>query len=221
MYFTKETFAFLRALKKNNNRDWFQANKQRFESTVRDPILRFISDFSPKLDKINPKYVADPRPNGGSLMRIHRDIRFSDNKSPYKTELGVSFWHEDAGKSMCAPSFFMMVSAERCFAAGGLWHPDPQSLAKVRNEIANNQTAWQKVKKSKLKIEGESLSRPPRGFDPSHPFIEDIKRKDFVTIKGFSQDEMCSDSILQDFTRAYKSMSPLMEFLCHATGFNW
>src|SRR5215472_16345247 len=110
LYFTKETFAFLRALKKHNNREWFQANKSRYESSVRDPILRFISDFGSRLDKISPKFVADPRPNGGSMMRIYRDIRFSADKSPYKTELGVAFWHEDAGKEMQSPSYFMMIS---------------------------------------------------------------------------------------------------------------
>ena len=88
-YFTDEFFRFLRELKKNNNREWFQANKQRYEKEVRDPALQFIADFAPHLKKINSHFLADPRPNGGSLFRIYRDIRFSADKSPYKTHLGA------------------------------------------------------------------------------------------------------------------------------------
>src|SRR5512135_3506941 len=95
-YFSADVFAFLRELAANNNRDWFQANKERFEQRVREPILRFIEDFAPRLSRISPHLVADPRPSGGSLFRIYRDTRFSQDKSPYKTHIGVHFFHESA-----------------------------------------------------------------------------------------------------------------------------
>lgn len=95
------------------------------------------------------------------------------------------------------------------------------ALATVRNAIATDKTGWQKVKKSKLPILGDSLTRPPRGFDPEHPFIEDIKHKDFTNIIYFNNEQVSSDGFMNNFVKACKSMSPLMEFLCHSLGLSW
>jgi len=221
LYFTKELFTFLKDLKKHNDREWFQSHKDRYEAVVRDPVLKFISDFGPQLDKISPKYVADPRPNGGSMMRIYRDTRFSADKSPYKTEIGIAFRHGDSTKLMSAPAYFLGISLERSFVGGGLWHPEPELLAKVRNAIINDKVGWQKVKKSKLPVMGDSLTRPPRGFDPEHPFIDDIKRKDFTHVVDFTIEQLCSDGFMRDFTQACKSMCNLMQFLCRSQGLEW
>src|SRR5215813_2555738 len=97
-YFSAETFKFLKGLKKHNNKDWFLANKGNFQLHVQDPLSRFISDLSPQLDKISANFIADPRPNGRSIFRIYRDIRFSHDKSPYKTNIGSHFPHRDAAK---------------------------------------------------------------------------------------------------------------------------
>ena len=104
-YFSRELFGFLRELRGHNKRDWFQKNKQRYEAHVRDPFLRFITDLGPGLHKINPHIVVNASPTGGSMMRIYRDIRFSKDKSPYKTSAAAHFWHEK-GKEGATPAFY-------------------------------------------------------------------------------------------------------------------
>jgi len=221
LYFTKDLFTFLKDLKKHNNREWFQKHKDRYEAVVRDPVLKFISDFGPHLDKISPHFVADPRPNGGSMMRIYRDTRFSADKTPYKTEIGIAFRHEDANKVMSVPVYFLGISPERTFVGGGIWHPEPEVLSQVRNAIVNDKAGWQKVRNFRLPVMGDSLSRPPRGYDCNHPFIEDIKRRDFTNVIDFTTEQVCSDGFMRDFTQACKSMCRLMEFVCNATGHSW
>ena len=105
-HFTRKTFGFLRDLAENNDRDWFQANKGRYEEEVKEPALEFIRDFSEPLKALSPHFKADPRANGGSLFRIYRDTRFSKDKSPYKTFTGIQFRH-DLGKDAHTPGFYL------------------------------------------------------------------------------------------------------------------
>jgi uncharacterized protein (TIGR02453 family) len=219
-YFTDEFFRFLRELKKNNNREWFNANKQRYEKEVRDPALQFIADFAPHLKKINNHFVADPKPNGGSLFRIYRDIRFSADKSPYKTHLGAWFQHEKPTEGS-SPGFYLHLDPDHCFAAAGLWHPEPKTLNKVRSAILNRTAEWKKVKSTGLKIEGDSLKRPPRGFDVDHPFIKDLMQKDVVTSVPFTNKEMKSPNFLEQYTESCRKMSPLVAFLTKSVGLPW
>jgi uncharacterized protein (TIGR02453 family) len=220
-YFTSESFAFLRELSENNNRDWFAANKQRYEAEVREPALRFISDFGPRLDRIAPRLVADPRPVGGSMFRIYRDTRFSRDKSPYKNHIGIHFFHQSAKKAPSVPGFYLHISPEECFAAAGIWHPDPPSLAKVRDAIAKGSPDWKAVKRSKLPIEGGSLKRPPRGYAADHPFVEDLKRTDFVTSVPLTEKDICSKSFMSDFAAACRKMTPLVKFVARSLKLPW
>jgi uncharacterized protein (TIGR02453 family) len=220
-YFTRATFSFLRELEANNNRDWFLANKDRYESNVRDPFLGFIAAFSEKLERINRHFVADPRPHGGSMMRIYRDIRFSKDKSPYKTWIAAHFYHHDAPEDSQAPAFYLHIDRDHCFAAGGMWHPDPVALKKVRDSIVTRRAAWQTVRRSKLLPADESGSRPPKGYKPDQPFIEDIKRKDFCASVSFKPSQVCDTGFLNTYAAACKSMNPLMKFLTEAVGLDW
>ena len=131
VHFRPEFFRFLRELRENNSRDWFQAQKARYQRDVRDPALRFIGDFAPALKEISPHFRADPRPVGGSLFRIHRDVRFSKDKSPYKTSVGIQFRHE-MGKDAHAPGFYLHLEPENVFLGAGSWRPDGPSLLKIR-----------------------------------------------------------------------------------------
>src|ERR1051325_7956607 len=97
--FGPELFSFLGDLRANNNREWFAANKQRYEEQLLEPALAFIEAFAPRLEKISPHFRADPSPSGGSLFRIYRDTRFAKDKTPYKTNLGIHFRHEAAGNA--------------------------------------------------------------------------------------------------------------------------
>ena len=136
-HFAPALFAFLRELRENNNREWFQANKGRYEADVRDPLLRFIADFALPLHELSTHFVADPRPVGGSLFRIYRDVRFSKDKSPYKTQAAAHFRHE-RGKDVHAPGFYLHLEPDDVFAGAGIWHPDMKSLTKIRDAIVAN-----------------------------------------------------------------------------------
>ena len=220
-HFSPELFKFLKELKRSNNRAWFLANKERYEAVVREPALRFITDLGPRLPRISRYFMADPRPTGGSLMRIYRDTRFSKDKSPYKTNVGIHFSHGDSGREIHAPGFYLHLEPGRSFAAAGSWHPDPASLRRVRDAIVNRPLLWKAVLRSRLPLEGDTLTRPPQGYDPAHPFIEDLKRKDFITSVPLTDVQVASPRFLTTFAAACKTMSPLMAFLTKALGLPW
>jgi uncharacterized protein (TIGR02453 family) len=224
-YISPELFTFFRELKANNNREWFETNKQRYERQVREPLLRFIADFGVRLAEISPHYVADPRRSGGSLFRINRDIRFSADKSPYKTAAGIQFRHE-RGKDVHAPGFYLHLEPGEVFVGVGLWHPEPNTLAQIRDAIVAHPERWQRaVSDEKFKttynLGGESLTRPPKGYDPAHPFIEDLKRKDFIAGARLSEEEVCLYNFIDRFAERCRQASPFMEFLTRAVGLEW
>ena len=132
--FTPALFTFLTELRLHNDREWFARNKERYLRDVRDPMLRFISDFAPALRKIAPRLVADPRPAGGSLFRIHRDTRFSPDKTPYKTNVAVHFRHE-AGREVHGPGCYLSLDPDEVDVGGGVWHPEPDALRMIRRSI--------------------------------------------------------------------------------------
>ncbi len=221
-YFSPNLFKFLRQLKKNNRREWFADNKERYLSDVRDPMLQFISDFAPRLAEISPHFVADPRSVGGSLFRIYRDTRFSKDKSPYKIMAAAQFRHED-GKDVHAPGFYLHLEPSNIFVGVGLWHPDSKTLTKIRDAIIEDPAGWKRIlsraafKKNWI-LGGESLKKPPRGYDPEHSLVEDLKRKDFVAMTHFQEEDVCSKNFLTCFARACKQAVPFVEFLTKAVG---
>jgi uncharacterized protein (TIGR02453 family) len=216
VFFRPELFEFLRQLRRHNNREWFAKNKARYEELVRDPALLFIGGFAPHLVEISPFFVADPRPTHGSLFRIYRDTRFSPDKRPFKTHVGIRFSH-NSGKDAHAPVFYLHLQPENCFAAAGVWHPDNRALTRIRTAIVDQPERWAKACR-KLELEGDSLTRPPRGYDPEHPFIEDIKRKDFVASVAFRDRQVCGPAFMRDFSAACRAMLPLVEFTTKALG---
>jgi len=215
-FFMPELFEFLRLLKRHNKREWFARNKARFEQVVRDPALHFIASVGPELAMISPHFVADPHPSRGSLFRIYRDIRFSADKKPYKTHMGMQFAHESA-KDAHAPVFYMHLEPENCFVAGGVWHPDSPTLTRIRSAIVAQESAWKALRKD-IELEGDKLARPPRGFNPEHPLIEDLKYKDFISSVSFTEKQMYSPKFMKDFMAGCKRLSPLVEFTTKALG---
>ena len=224
-HISPELFSFFRELKENNNREWFQANKQRYETQVREPLLRFITDFGVRLPEISPHYVADARKSGGSLFRIYRDVRFSRDKSPYKTTAGIQFRHEN-GKDVHAPGFYLHLEPDGVFVGVGIWHPETKTLNKIRDAIVEKPDRWRGIMSDEAfskayKLVGDSLKRPPKGYDPDHPLIEDLKRKDFIASIPFSEEEACSPNFIDRFTEACRTASPFVEFLTTAIGLPW
>lgn len=214
-------FRFLKDLAGNNEREWFQANKARFEADGRDPMLRFIGALSGPLAKISRQFDADPRPVGGSMFRIYRDTRFSKDKTPYKTHLAAHFPHKGCGEGVHGPGFYLHLEPGASFAGGGLWHPDPGTLSKVRGAIAGKPRAWKAIRESGLEIQGDALKRVPQGFDPQSPWAEDLKLKDFYIATAFSDREVLSPEFLALVTGAWRESAPLVAFICKAMDVAW
>lgn len=219
-YFTPALFEFLAELKAHNTREWFAAHKDRYEVTVRDPTLRFIAALAPRLRRISPHVTADARPVGGSMFRIHRDIRFSRDKSPYKTHVGAHFTHEAGGRDAHAPGFYLHLEPGRSRGGGGLWHPDGATLARVRNWIVSHPTEWRALR-SRLDVEGEALKRVPAGYDARHPQAEDLKLKDFYVMEPCSDRDVIAPDFLDRFVEVCRRMNPLMRFLTSALDLRW
>ena len=215
-YFTPELFRFLARLKRNNNRDWFQAHKDEFETYIRQPALKFITDFAAPLHEITPYLVADARPSRGSLFRIYRDTRFAADKRPYKTNIAMRFSHR--GKDVHSPGFYLHLEAGGCFAASGLWHPEPPTLLKVRNAIVARPKEWRAVRKLLNWDDASKLSRPPRGFPGDHEFVDDLKLRDLGTAVELTDAQVFSPKFMSTFAAACRKMSPLAAFLSSALG---
>ena len=214
-------FAFLRELRENNDRAWFEANRGRYISEVRGPMLDFIAAFAEPLAEISPHFRADPRANGGSLFRIYRDTRFSRDKTPYKTNVGAHFRHA-AGKDAHAPGFYLHLEPGRCFAGCGIWRPGGEAVGRIRDAIADRPGAWGRITGDSFcetfTLMGDSLKRPPRGYDAGHPLIGDLKRKDFIARAEVSEADAAAPGFLDCFAGIARSGGPFVRFLSEALG---
>jgi uncharacterized protein (TIGR02453 family) len=215
--FGPEFFGFLAELKDHNDRDWFTANKERYEADVLEPALAFIEDFEPHLRAITPHLRADARRVGGSLFRIYRDTRFSKDKTPYKTTAGIYFRHE-LSKEVRAPGFYLHLAPGDVFAGGGIWHPDTKTANAIREAIAADPDGWRAATTGVGLGQGEALKRVPQPFDKDHPLAEDLKRKDFAAIERLSEDDAIAPHFLERYAGACERMAPLMRFLSGAVG---
>ena len=221
-YFNPELFAYLRDLKRHNDREWFLANKARYEQVVKDPALRFIADFEPHLRKISKEFLAIARPVGGSLFRIQRDIRFSKDKSPYKTHVGIRFLHRNA-KNVHAPVFYLHLEPKGSFAGSGVWHPEPPALDKMRQAIVDDPKGFRRVVdatafRKRFDRDGDSLRRPPRGYDPKHPLIEELMRKDHVAFCRLDEKDVVRPGFANHLAEIYGAARDFQRYLCRAFG---
>lgn len=218
--FPAQTARFLSELAENNEREWFKANKRRYEAHVLGPALEFINAMEPRLEKISRHFVAIGKRTGGSLMRVYRDTRFSKNKTPYKTNVGIQFRHE-LGKDVHAPGFYVHIEPNNCFLGTGIWRPDSDALAAIRNCIAENSGSWRRARDARrfvahFRLGGDRLKRPPRGYAADHPYIEDLKRKDFIAVSGFPIKAIRSPGFIDEVAARYATAKPMMRFLCAA-----
>lgn len=219
-YFTPRTFRFLRALARHNEREWFQAHKADYEAHVREPFLQLIGDLQAPLAQISPHYIANPRRMGGSLFRIHRDVRFSNNKAPYKTWSGARCYHERARQVHC-PSFYIHIEPGNNFFGGGLWHPETATQRRIRDFIVDNPDAWTRATRDPAFLRrfawgGESLVRTPQGYPADHPLIVDLKRRDFVVSQHLSDEAVTGPVLLDTLVDGFKAAAPLVDYLCAA-----
>lgn len=221
--FSDDFFAFFSELRQNNNRAWFQANKPRYQDRVLGQLSSFVSAMQSRLEKISVHMVADPRPVGGSIFRIYRDLRFAKGGNPYKEHGACQFRHA-AGKDAHAPGFYVHLEPTKVIFGGGVWVPPSPVLKKIREGIVAKPDDWSKIiGNKKLKdtfggVSGDSLTRPPRGFEGEHPNMEDIKRKSFFLMRHEAPEVAQSAKFVTEVAATFRAASPMMGFLCDAIG---
>lgn len=219
-FFTPETFHFLHDLAHNNRRDWFNEHKPKYEDHVRTPALQFIEAMGEQLPMLSPRFVAVAKRQGGSLMRVYRDARFSKDKTPYKTNVGIRFLHEE-GKDVHAPMYYVHLHPDECFLGAGIWRPESKVLKQIRACLDENPRAWQKATGAKafnrhFSLAGTCLQRPPRGYSDEHPLISDLKRKDFIAIHPLDRDMLMRPDLVRYCIKTFSHLSDFMRYLCFA-----
>ena len=221
-HFEPSLLQFLRDLSQNNHRDWFNAHKQDYESKVREPALAFIEQMEPWIRMVSPHYEASAKKVGGSLMRVYKDVRFSKDKSPYKTNVGIQFRHE-VGKDVHAPGFYFHIAPDEIFLGVGTWHPQPDALKAIREHIVAKPGPYQDAIehqpfKQIYQMAGDSLTRPPKGYPADHPLIEEIKRKDFIALCPLEESMLYEDGLCEKIASRFGRAQPLQKFICEALG---
>jgi uncharacterized protein (TIGR02453 family) len=223
-YFRPAIFQFLNELEANNERRWWEENKDRYLALVRDPAIEFISDFAGKLTRFSPHFVADARTVGGSLMRPYRDMRFSSDKTPYKTNVGIQFRHE-SGKDVHAPGVYIHIEPAANFAGVGLWSPETKVAHAIRAQIDSDPERWGKAVHAKPFTDGwtlsepdESLKRVPAQYDADHPYADDIRLKSFIASQPLTQKVVTSSTFADYLAAELNKTRRLVAFLCEAVG---
>lgn len=219
--FDQSFFTFYRSLAKNNEREWFNAHKTDYQQAVVQPMTSLIEAMAPRLKKISKHFIADPKPHGGSMFRIYRDVRFSKDKTPYKLHAAAHFRHE-LGKSAHTPGFYLHLSTKEVVMGGGIWVPPNPELARIRDTIVQNPHAWEALKTGRSMkklcggISGDGLVRPPKGFDPEHPHIDDLKRKSFFVMRHEKPEIILQSNFIDEVEKTFKAAKPLIDYLCYA-----
>jgi uncharacterized protein (TIGR02453 family) len=210
-----DTLRFLKELANNNNRDWFQANKKRFDS-AQDNLTAFTDYLIGEVGKFDDAVATlDPK---SCVFRIYRDVRFSKDKSPYKTNLGA--YISPGGRKSMQPGYYFHLQPGQSFIAGGKHIPDGPETLKIRNAIANNTDEFLKIvgKKSYRdtfgKMHGDKLKSAPKGFDPEHKAVEYLKLKEFMAFTEMHDDKfLISAEFPKHLVKTMKEMFPLVSFL--------
>jgi uncharacterized protein (TIGR02453 family) len=216
--FTPRTLTFLRGLKKHNDRSWFAARKEEYERDVRAPMAALVERLAVDLRRFAPDLVATPR---ASLYRIYRDTRFTEDKSPFKTQVGAIFPHRDFPKHQGA-GLYLEIGPAGTMIVGGMYMPQPQDLQAVRDHLAGNFTRFRALvespgfRRTVGPVTGDSLRRVPRGYSPDHPAADYLRMKQFLFGRdypaAFATDKKFYREVLSQFER----MAPVVHFLNEA-----
>lgn len=215
----KTGFDFLKKLKKNNNRDWYVSHKPDFEENLKFPLEQVIIELDELLKKEAPQISFNPK---RAIFRMNRDVRFSADKSPYKTNVGAFFSFVTKNKKEDYPGLYLHVEPGKCLIGGGLYMPSGEQIRKVREMIIKNPERFKKittnstVKKYFGGLTGEKLKSAPKGISKDHPLIEDLKWKQFVFIKKYKDSDFQSGSLAKKLQKEYAAMMPLIKWIDEA-----
>jgi uncharacterized protein (TIGR02453 family) len=217
--FPAEALKFFRDLQKNNNREWFQPRKELFEAKVKAPMIALVEAINVEFAKFAPEYITDPKK---AVYRIYRDIRFSADKTPYKTHIAASFSRhsgakEGSGGHGSSAGYFFSVGPKEVGIAGGVYEPSPEQLFAVRTWLAENHAEFCKLCRPAEKLmgemHGESLTRMPKGFPTEHAAADLMKRKRWIYWAALDAKVATSPKILPELIKRFKAMLPMMEAL--------
>lgn len=213
MPISKSDFNFLTQLEKNNDRDWFTANKGTYQASL-DNIISFADEV---LAKLNRHDVIETLNGKKSLFRIYRDVRFSKDKSPYKTHWAGGY--KRASKERRGGYYFQIAPNNNTFIAGGFWDPNKDDLQRIREEIAIDDQELREILKDKTfvktfgSLEGEQLKSAPKGFDKDHKAIDLLRFKQFIFTKNFSDEEVLADNFADNVDETFKAMRPFFDYM--------
>lgn len=211
---TPSTFTFLKNLKKNNDREWFDAHRKDYLA-AKENYEALVSALHNLLLPIEPGLAGQD--SKANIFRIFRDVRFSKDKSPYKTHFGVFF--SRGGRKWEGAGYYLHLEPGACFAGGGLWMPPAPMLKSVRQEIDYNLPEFEKIIQDKTfiktfgKLEGESLQRPPKGYTPDNPAIEYLKMTSLTVGHKLKDEELKSEDAAKNVAAVFKTMQPMIDFL--------
>lgn len=220
--FPKEGIAFLKKLKKNNNREWFAEHKSDFEEFVKFPMQCYIASLQPHFAGFALKFDVHPK---RSMFRIYRDTRFSKDKTPYKTHVAAHFVLRGKPKGFEGSGYYLHIAPGEVFLGGGIYMPDNDQLKKIRKALAEHSKEFLAIvnkpsfKKMFGAINGQKLSRPPKGFEPNHPMIEWLKMKQFFTGIDMNEEVCYKKDFAVKIANYCKELAPLVNFLNKAMGF--
>ena len=226
--FRPAALTFLRSLARNNKREWFEANRERYETEVRRPLRILVEEVDARLGELAPEMVGNPK---RSIFRIYRDVRFSKDKSPYKTNAAAWFYHRDAGHAVGTAAvhggagFYFQIAAKECEVAGGIWMPPTAALKTLRQAIAEDHGSLTAIlqqaafRRAFGRLSEEAvLKRTPRGFDPDHPAAALLRYKSFTVSRQLSDAEVLSPKLPDIIARRYATMLPFVRWLNRVLG---
>ena len=217
--FRPEAFSFLRSLKRNNSREWFLPRKEKYEELLKAPMQDLVADLGQACAKSMPETIFDPKK---AVYRVYRDVRFSDDKSPYKTHLAASFQTRRVNRYEEAPGYYVHIEVVSVFVAGGLHSPSGEQLRKIRESISTAPELLLKVVKSPSfrkryrEIQGSTLKTAPRGVDPEHPMIEWLRHKQFYVIQQMDPKAALKRDFARTIASELRAMRPFVQWVEHA-----
>ena len=219
--FPREGIDFLKRLKRNNNRLWFEKHKEGYESSVKIPMQSLIASLHPHFQRFAPEFDINPK---RSLFRIYRDVRFSKDKTPYKTHAAAHFVLRGKPKGVEGSGYYLHIEPGEVYIGGGIYMPDNDQLKKIRSAIAGHSDQFLSIvrlprfRKIFGKLEGEKLQRVPKGYEPDHPMAEWLKYKQFFVWIEWPESKCLNESFVTEVAEVYKAATPLVRFLNEAMG---